>query len=64
MLLVAQGCPRFSHLTLTGGAIGSGIPMAVGAAIACPERKVINLQVSEYKMIDKSLSVAAGGRRI
>lgn len=40
-----QGCPVFSHLTLTGGAIGSGPPMAVGAAIACPHRWVINLQV-------------------
>ncbi len=40
-----QGCPRFSHLTLTGGAIGSGPPLAVGAAIACPDRPVINVQV-------------------
>ena len=31
-------------LQLTGGAIGSGIPMATGAAIACPDRKVVNLQ--------------------
>ena len=31
-------------LQLTGGAIGDGIPMAVGAAVACPDRKVIGLQ--------------------
>jgi acetolactate synthase-1/2/3 large subunit len=31
-------------LQLSGGAIGLGIPMATGAAIACPDRKVINLQ--------------------
>ena len=31
-------------LQLTGGAIGLGIPMATGAAVACPDRKVINLQ--------------------
>ena len=31
-------------LSLTGGAIGLGIPMATGAAIACPDRKVVNLQ--------------------
>ena len=37
-------CPRFTHLSLTGGAIGFGPPAAVGAAIACPDRKVINLQ--------------------
>jgi acetolactate synthase-1/2/3 large subunit len=32
------------YLQLTGGAIGIGIPMATGAAIACPGRKVISLQ--------------------
>ena len=32
------------HLQLTGGAIGDGMPMAVGAAIACPSRKVVCLQ--------------------
>ena len=31
-------------LQLTGGAIGSGIPMATGAAVACPDRRVVNLQ--------------------
>jgi acetolactate synthase-1/2/3 large subunit len=30
-------------LALTGGAIGQGLPVAVGAAVACPERKVISL---------------------
>ena len=28
-------------LTLTGGSIGFGLPQAVGAAVACPERKVV-----------------------
>jgi acetolactate synthase I/II/III large subunit len=32
------------HLQLTGGSIGDGIPVATGAAIACPGRKVISLQ--------------------
>jgi acetolactate synthase I/II/III large subunit len=31
------------HLTLTGGAIGQGIPVAAGAAVACPDRKVVCL---------------------
>lgn len=31
-------------LNLTGGAIGSMMAVAVGAAIACPERKVVTLQ--------------------
>ncbi|HXQ12009.1 MAG TPA: acetolactate synthase large subunit [Caulobacteraceae bacterium] len=30
-------------LGLTGGAIGLGIPAAVGAAVACPDRKVVSL---------------------
>jgi acetolactate synthase-1/2/3 large subunit len=36
--------PRFTHLMLTGGAIGQGPGAATGAAIACPDRKVINFQ--------------------
>jgi acetolactate synthase-1/2/3 large subunit len=31
-------------LCLTGGAIGQGLPVATGAAVACPDRKVVNLQ--------------------
>ena len=30
-------------LALTGGAIGIGLPLAVGAAVACPDRKVLAL---------------------
>ncbi|MFD9888628.1 acetolactate synthase large subunit [Amycolatopsis sp. NPDC059027] len=38
------GAPRHDVLTLTGGAIGYGMPVATGAAIAAPERPVVNLQ--------------------
>ncbi len=38
------GAPRHDWLTLTGGAIGLGMPLATGAAIACPDRPVINLE--------------------
>jgi acetolactate synthase-1/2/3 large subunit len=38
------GAPRHDWLTLTGGAIGQGLPVAVGAAIACPQRPVFALQ--------------------
>ncbi|MFD1910867.1 acetolactate synthase large subunit [Halodurantibacterium flavum] len=38
------GAPRHDLLDLTGGAIGIGLPLAAGAAIACPGRKVICLQ--------------------
>ncbi|MEN3950176.1 acetolactate synthase large subunit [Iodidimonas sp. SYSU 1G8] len=40
----SRNAPRFSHLMLTGGAIGEGPGAATGAAIACPGRKVINFQ--------------------
>ncbi|MBF9328442.1 hypothetical protein HA137_16955 [Mycobacteroides chelonae] len=30
-------------LTLTGGAIGQGLPVAIGAAVACPQRPVLAL---------------------
>lgn len=32
------------HMTNTGGALGQGIPLATGAAVAAPDRKVINVQ--------------------
>ena len=38
------GAPRHSWLTLTGGSIGQGLPLATGAAVACPDRPVISLQ--------------------
>lgn len=38
-----RGAPRHDVITLTGGAIGQGLPNAVGAAIACPDRPVIAL---------------------
>jgi acetolactate synthase-1/2/3 large subunit len=37
-------------LTLTGGAIGQGLPLALGAALACPERKVLALQADGSAM--------------
>jgi acetolactate synthase-1/2/3 large subunit len=41
---LAAGAPRHTTLALTGGAIGQGLPCAVGAAVACPDRKVIAFQ--------------------
>ena len=35
---------RHTLLTLTGGAIGQGMPVATGAAIAAPDRPVLNLE--------------------
>ena len=31
-------------LELTGGAIGMGLPVAAGAAVACPDRRVVSLE--------------------
>lgn len=38
------GAPPHDWLQLCGGAIGNGLPLAVGAAVACPTRKVICLE--------------------
>ena len=40
---MTAGCPRHDLITLTGGAIGQGLPNAVGAAVACPDRPVLAL---------------------
>jgi acetolactate synthase-1/2/3 large subunit len=44
------GAPAHDWLTLTGGAIGIGVPLALGAAIAAPDRAVINLQADGSAM--------------
>jgi acetolactate synthase-1/2/3 large subunit len=44
------GAPPHDWLCLTGGAIGQGLPVAVGAAVACPDRKVIALQADGSAM--------------
>jgi acetolactate synthase-1/2/3 large subunit len=41
---LSQNTVPHDYLQITGGAIGLGIPLAAGAAIACPDRKVIGLQ--------------------
>jgi acetolactate synthase-1/2/3 large subunit len=51
-----QGCPPYTYLTLTGGAIGSGPPLALGAAVACPDRTVINLQADGSAMYSLQVS--------
>jgi acetolactate synthase-1/2/3 large subunit len=39
-----QGAEPHDWLTSMGGSIGYGLPVAVGAALACPRRKVIALE--------------------
>jgi acetolactate synthase-1/2/3 large subunit len=44
------GAPRHDWLTLTGGAIGIGLPLATGAAVAAPDRPVLCLQADGSAM--------------
>jgi acetolactate synthase I/II/III large subunit len=44
------GAPPHDSLTLTGGAIGQGLPVATGAAVACPDRKVLCLEADGSAM--------------
>ena len=37
-------------LAVTGGSIGIGLPLAVGAAVACPDRRVVALQADGSAM--------------
>ena len=41
--LTAAAAPH-DYLNLSGGAIGGMIPVGTGAAIACPDRKVVCLE--------------------
>lgn len=42
--MITHANPSDHLMATTGGAIGQGLPVAVGAAIACPGRKVICLE--------------------
>jgi acetolactate synthase I/II/III large subunit len=44
------GAPPHDWLSLTGGAIGQGLPVATGAAIACPDRPVLALEADGSAM--------------
>jgi acetolactate synthase-1/2/3 large subunit len=43
MMAATRGAPPHDWLGNTGGSIGIALPLAVGAAVACPERKVLCL---------------------
>ncbi|MBS1858793.1 MAG: acetolactate synthase large subunit [Acidobacteria bacterium] len=46
---LAAAAPH-DHLPVTGGSIGQGLPVALGAALACPERKVVALEADGSAM--------------
>jgi acetolactate synthase-1/2/3 large subunit len=43
LMAATKGCPPHDWLGNTGGSIGIALPLAVGAAVACPNRKVLCL---------------------
>jgi acetolactate synthase-1/2/3 large subunit len=47
---ITHGAPRHDWMSVTGGAIGGGIPLATGAAVAAPGRRVINLEADGSAM--------------
>ncbi|HEY8460117.1 MAG TPA: acetolactate synthase large subunit [Blastocatellia bacterium] len=49
-MAMSQSAARHTLLTQPGGAIGLGPPCATGAAVACPDRVVINLQADGSAM--------------
>jgi len=44
------GAPRHDWLGLSGNALGQGLPLATGAAVACPDRPVIALEADGSAM--------------
>ena len=50
MFPATENAPPHEWMTITGGAIGQGLPLSLGAAIACPDRKVIALQADGSAM--------------
>ncbi len=48
--IASAGSRRHTYLSLTGGAIGQGLPCATGAAVACPGRRVIAFQADGSAM--------------
>ena len=47
---LTAGLPPHAFLAVTGGSIGYGMPCSVGAAVACPNRSVINIQADGSAM--------------
>ncbi len=48
--MMTEGAAAHDWLTLVGGSIGIGLPLALGASVACPDRKVVALQADGSAM--------------
>ncbi len=49
-MVATEGARAHDWCCITGGALGSGMPMSLGAALAAPARRVINLQADGSAM--------------
>ncbi len=50
LMAATKGCPPHDWLGNTGGSIGIAMPLAVGAAVACPQPKVLCLSADGSSM--------------
>lgn len=50
IFLQLANAPQHDYLPVTGGSIGQGLPVALGAALACPGRKVVALEADGSAM--------------
>jgi len=48
--MAMEGAAPHDWLAITGGSIGIGLPLALGASVACPDRKVVALQADGSAM--------------
>ena len=66
MMAAARGAPPHDWLGNTGGSIGIAMPLAVGAAVASPERKVLCLSADGSSMytLQALWSMAREGSKI
>ena len=58
---VATESARFHDmLMITGGSIGFGLPAAVGAAVACPDRKVLGARGRRFRYVHAAIALDYG----
>jgi acetolactate synthase I/II/III large subunit len=66
LMPLTRGCPPHDFLANTGGSIGIAMPLAVGAAVACPTRRVLCLSADGSGMYTQQAlwSMARAGLNI
>jgi acetolactate synthase I/II/III large subunit len=66
MMTATRGCPPHDFLANTGGSIGIAMPLAVGAAVACRDRRVLCLSADGSGMYTAQAlwTMARGGLNV